>query len=201
MSGLLLNPKLETSMMAISMSTSSLVFRIPSGFSSAVSTRISNELGAGRPKAAKLAARVVLLIALVEGFLLSGIAIAARNVWGYIYTNEEEVVKYLAAVMPVLALSNFMDGIQGVLSGTARGCGWQKLGALVNLVAYYVVGLPCAVILTFVFHFGAKGLWTGIISGSGLQALLYILITLRINWELQVISNFDFKLPNISIWI
>lgn len=81
------------------------------------STRISNELGAGRPKAAKLAARVVLLIALVEGFLLSGIAIAARNVWGYIYTNEEEVVKYLAAVMPVLALSNFMDGIQGVLSG------------------------------------------------------------------------------------
>ncbi|XP_015068543.1 protein DETOXIFICATION 16-like [Solanum pennellii] len=188
MSGLLPNPKLETSMMAISMSTSSLVFRIPSGFSSAVSTRISNELGAGRPKAAKLAARVVLLIALVEGFLLSGIAIAARNVWGYIYTNEEEVVKYLAAVMPVLALSNFMDGIQGVLSGTARGCGWQKLGALVNLVAYYVVGLPCAVILTFVFHFGAKGLWTGIISGSGLQALLYILITLRINWELQAMK-------------
>ncbi|KAH0704550.1 protein DETOXIFICATION 16-like [Solanum tuberosum] len=189
MSGLLPNPKLETSMMAISMSTSSLAFRIPSGFSSAVSTRISNELGAGRPKAAKLAARVVLLIALVEGFLLSGISIAARNVWGYIYTNEEEVVKYLAAVMPVLALSNFMDGIQGVLSGTARGCGWQKLGAQVNLVAYYVVGLPCAVILTFVFHFGAKGLWTGIISGSGLQALLYILITLRINWELQAIVS------------
>ncbi|MCD7464768.1 hypothetical protein HAX54_053397 [Datura stramonium] len=188
MSGMLANPKLETSMMAISLSTSSLVFRIPFGFGSAVSTRISNELGAGRPKAAKLAAHVVLLLAVLEGLLLSGIAVAARNVWGYIYTNEDEVVKYLAAIMPVLALSNFMDGIQGVLSGTARGCGWQKLGALVNLGAYYLVGLPCAVILTFVFHLGGKGLWTGIISGSGLQALLLLLITLRTNWELQAMK-------------
>ncbi|KAM3319168.1 protein DETOXIFICATION 16 [Capsicum chacoense] len=185
MSGLLLNPKLETSVMAISLSTSSLVFRIPFGLGSAVSTRVSNELGAGRPKAAKLAALVVLLVAVIEGLLLSGIAVAARNVWGYIYTNKEEVVKYLAAIMPVLALSNFMDGIQGVLSGTARGCGWQKLGALVNLGAYYLIGLPCAVLLTFVVHLGGKGLWTGIISGSGLQALLLLLITLRTNWELQ----------------
>ncbi|XP_016447864.2 protein DETOXIFICATION 16-like [Nicotiana tabacum] len=185
MSGLLPNPKLETSMMAISLSTSSLVFRIPFGFGSAVSTRVANELGAGRPKAAKLATRIVLLLAVVEGLVLSGIAVAARNVWGYIYTNEEEVVKYLAAIMPVLALSNFMDGIQGVLSGIARGCGWQKLGALVNLGAYYLAGLPCAVILTFVFHFGGKGLWTGIISGSGLQALILQLITLCTNWELQ----------------
>ncbi|XP_060206474.1 protein DETOXIFICATION 16-like [Lycium barbarum] len=185
MSGLLPNPKLETSMMAISISTSSVVFRIPFGFGSAVSTRVSNELGAGRPKAAKLAAHVVLLLAVVEGLLLSVIAVAARNVWGYMYTNEEEVVIYMAAIMPVLALSNFLDGIQGVLSGTARGCGWQKLGALVNLGAYYLVGLPCAVILTFVFHLGGKGLWTGIISGSGLQALILLLITLRTNWELQ----------------
>ncbi|XP_069152176.1 protein DETOXIFICATION 16-like [Solanum lycopersicum] len=191
MSGWLPNPKLETSMMAISLSISSLVFRIPYGFGSAVSTRVSNELGAGKTKAAKLAARTVLLLATVEGLLLSGIAVAARNVWGYLYTNEDEVVKYLSTIMPVLALSNFMDGIQGVLSGTARGCGWQKLGAQVNLGAYYLVGLPCAVILTFVYHLGGKGLWTGIISGSGLQALLLLLITLRTNWELQASSKFN----------
>ncbi|TMX02932.1 hypothetical protein EJD97_019252, partial [Solanum chilense] len=192
MSGWLPNPKLETSMMAISLSISSLVFRIPFGFGSAVrSTRVSNELGAGKPEAAKLAARTVLLLAIVEGLLLSGIAVAARDVWGYIYTNEDEVVKYLSTIMPVLALSNFMDGIQGVLSGTARGCGWQKLGAQVNLGAYYLVGLPSAVILTFVYHLGGKGLWTGIISGSGLQALLLLLITLRTNWELQASSKFN----------
>ncbi|KAJ4850883.1 hypothetical protein Tsubulata_007128 [Turnera subulata] len=85
-----------------------------------------------------------------------GCAVAVRNVWGYVYTNDKELVKYLASVMPILALSNFMDGIQGVLSGCARGCGWQKTGAFISLGAYYFVGLPSAIILTFLLHFGGK---------------------------------------------
>ena len=40
--------------------------------------------------------------------------------------------------------------------GTARGCGWQKIGAYVNLAAYYIVGIPSAVLLAFVLHFGGK---------------------------------------------
>ncbi|XP_059659112.1 protein DETOXIFICATION 16-like [Cornus florida] len=185
MSGFLPNPKLETSMMSVSLNTISLVFRIPFGFGSAVSTRVSNELGAGQPRAARLAARVVIFLAVAEGFLVSLVSVSVRGVWGYLYTNEKEVVKYLACIMPVLAISNFMDGIQAVLSGIARGCGWQKIGAFVNLGAYYFVGLPCAIILTFVFHLGGKGLWMGIISGSGLQALLLLVITLRTDWEHQ----------------
>ncbi|KAK9198099.1 hypothetical protein WN944_013282 [Citrus x changshan-huyou] len=183
MSGLLPNPKLETSVMSISLNTISVVFRIPFGFGSAVSTRVSNELGAGKPYAARLAVQIVIILALTEGVLLSSIAVAARGIWGYVYSNDIEVIRYMASIMPVLALSNFMDGIQGVLSGVARGCGWQKLGAYVNLGAYYLIGLPCAVYLAFVFQFGAKGLWMGIICGSGLQAFVLLVITLRTNWE------------------
>ena len=32
------------------------------------------------------------------------------------------------------------------------GCRWETLGAYVNLGAYYVVGIPIAVILAFVIH-------------------------------------------------
>ncbi|KAL9996330.1 putative multi antimicrobial extrusion protein [Helianthus debilis subsp. tardiflorus] len=186
MSGLLPNPKLETSMMSVSLTTSSVIFRIPYGFGSAVSTRVSNELGAGKPRVARLAARVMMFLAVTEGVLVSLFLISVRHIWGYLFTNEEEVVSYMSKVMPVLALSNFMDGIQGVLSGTARGCGWQKIGAAVNLGAYYIIGLPCSAILTFVFHYGGMGLWMGIISGSGLQAILLLVITMRTNWEQQV---------------
>ncbi|KAJ0953499.1 putative multi antimicrobial extrusion protein [Helianthus annuus] len=147
---------------------------------------VSNELGAGKPRAARLAARVMMFLAVTEGVLVSLFLISVRHIWGYLFTNEEEVVSYMSNVMPVLALSNFMDGIQGVLSGTARGCGWQKIGAAVNLGAYYIIGLPCSAILTFVFHYGGMGLWMGIISGSGLQAILLLVITMRTNWEQQV---------------
>eukprot|EP00257_Ricinus_communis_P026545 XP_025013959.1 protein DETOXIFICATION 16 isoform X1 [Ricinus communis] len=185
-SGLLPNPKLETSMMSISLNTSSLVFRIPVGLGSAISTRVSNELGAGKPQSARLAVQIVICLAVIESVLLSLIAVAVRDIWGYLYTNELEIVRYLASIMPILAISNFMDGIQGVLSGIARGCGWQDIGAYVNLGAYYLVGIPCALILTFIFQFGGKGLWMGIISGSSLQALLLLVITMRTNWERQL---------------
>ncbi|KAL5987859.1 hypothetical protein ACLOJK_035615 [Asimina triloba] len=42
-------------------------------------------------------------------------------------------------MLPVLATSNFLDGVQCLLSGIARGCGWQKLCAFVNLGAFYGV--------------------------------------------------------------
>ncbi|KAL7616504.1 hypothetical protein Lser_V15G01065 [Lactuca serriola] len=183
MSGLLPNPKLEISMMSVSLTTSTLIYRIPYGFGSAVSTRVSNELGAGRPQAAHRAAHVVMLVAMTEGLVVSFILVVVRDLWGYLFTYEVEVVSYLSSIMPILALSNFCDGIQGVLSGIVRGCGWQKIGAFVNLGAYYLVGLPFAILWTFVFSYGGKGLWMGIIGGSGIQALLFIYIVMHTNWD------------------
>lgn len=81
------------------------------------STRVSNELGAGHPKTARLSVCVVLVMAITEGSLVGLVLILIRNFWGYAYSNETEVVDYLAAMMPILATSNFLDGLQCVLSG------------------------------------------------------------------------------------
>lgn len=37
-----------------------------------------------------------------------------------------------------------------------RGSGRQKIGAYINLGSYYLVGIPTAVLLAFVFHIGGK---------------------------------------------
>lgn len=183
MSGLLPNPKLETSVLSISLSTASMVYMIPFGLGAAASTRVSNELGAGRPQAARLAVRVVLALAVAEALVVGTTMVLVRGLWGYAYSNEAEVVKYVGLMLPILALSNFLDGIQCVLSGVARGCGWQKICAFVNLGAYYIVGIPSAIVLAFVFHIGGRGLWTGIICGLFVQVLLFLTITLCSNWE------------------
>ncbi|EXB30262.1 MATE efflux family protein 6 [Morus notabilis] len=154
--GRLPNPELETSMLSIILNTASTVWMIPCGLGSAVSTRVSNELGAGHPKAARLAVRVAVTMAITQGVLVGLVIILIRNIWGYAYSNDIEVVKYVAIVMPILAGANFLDGLQTVLSGNARGCGWQKIGAYVNLGSYYLVGIPLAVVLGFVLHMGGK---------------------------------------------
>lgn len=91
---------------------------IPYGLSNAVSTRVSNELGAGHPKTARLAVCVVLVMAISEGILVGLVLILIRNKWGHAYSNDKEVVKYVATMMPILATSNLIDGLQCVLSGT-----------------------------------------------------------------------------------
>ncbi|KAJ6375858.1 hypothetical protein OIU77_000761 [Salix suchowensis] len=183
LSGLLPDPELETSVLSISLNTAATVWMIPYGLSGAASTRVSNELGAQRPYLARLAVRVVIAIAVTEGIVVGIVLILIRNVWGYAYSNEIQVVKYVAVMLPVVATSNFLDGLQCVLSGVARGCGWQKIGAYINLGSYYLVGIPIAILLAFVFHVGGKGLWLGIICALVVQVLSLATITVRTNWE------------------
>ncbi|XP_057446973.1 protein DETOXIFICATION 16-like [Lotus japonicus] len=183
LSGLLPNPKLETSVLSICLNTSAAVWMIPFGLSGAVSIRVSNELGAGHPRAARLAVAVVIVIAIIESILVGAVLVLIRNIWGYAYSNEEEVVKYVATMLPILAASNFLDGIQSVLSGNARGCGWQKIGAFVNLGSYYIVGIPAAIVLAFVLDIGGKGLWLGIICALIVQVFSLMIITIRTDWE------------------
>lgn len=67
--------------------------------------------------AARLSVRVVMVMAIIEGIIVGGILILIRNIWGHAYSNEKEVIHYVAVMIPILAVSNFMDGIQCVLSG------------------------------------------------------------------------------------
>ncbi|KAL4654578.1 hypothetical protein ACB092_01G389600 [Castanea dentata] len=173
LSGLLPNPKLETSVMSISI-------------------RVSNELGSGRPQTALLAVRVALSMVAIEGVLVGTTLILGRNVWGYSYSKEEEVARYVGEMLLLVAISHIFDGLQSVLSGAARGCGWQKIGALVNLGAYYLVGIPISITLAFVYHNGVKGLLMGIIVALFMQALLLWMVTLCSDWEKEVIY-FDIK--------
>nr|XP_051190335.1 protein DETOXIFICATION 10 [Lolium perenne] len=91
-----------------------------------------------------------------------------------------------------MAPSVLFDGLQYVLSGIVRGCGRQKIGALVNFVAYYLLGIPAALVFTFVCHLGVLGLWLGIIIGMVAQMLLLLVISFGTNnWEKQAIDAKD----------
>lgn len=84
------------------------------------SIRVSNELGAGRPQAARLATRVVMLLAFSLGVSEGLVMVLARSLLGYAYTNDEEVALYTARLMPILAACTLLDCLQCVLSGTSQ---------------------------------------------------------------------------------
>ncbi|KAL5573128.1 hypothetical protein UlMin_022725 [Ulmus minor] len=185
LSGFLPNAELEASVLSICLTTTTLHFYIPYGIGAAASTRVSNELGAGKSEAAQIAVFAVAVLALAEATISTAFLFCSRHVLGYAYSNEKEVVDYVTKMVPLLCLSIGLDSVVGVLSGVARGSGWQDIGAYVNLGSYYAVGLPLSALLGFVLKLRGKGLWIGILTGTGLQAIFLTRITLFTNWQKQ----------------
>lgn len=182
-SAFLPNPQLQTGVIAICVNSESLLFMIPYGVAAAVSTRVSNELGAGNPQAVRGALNVARVLGMLEASIVVVVLLLARNVWGRIYSNDEEVVTAITSYVPLFATSSAFDALQTVLSGVVRGSGWQHAGAYMNLASFYVAGLPTSCLLAFLAHLEGKGLWTGLIVGTGVQFLAYTLLVWRIDWE------------------
>ena len=83
------------------------------------------------------------------------------QVFGYLFSDDANVVALVAQVMPLVASFQVADGLAGSCGGVLRGQGRQHLGAAFNLLAYYVLALPLGITLAFRAGYGLQGLWIG----------------------------------------
>lgn len=81
------------------------------------STRVSNELGAGNPQAARVAVWAATTYAVVEAVIVGTILFCCRYFLGYAYTKDNQVVHYVAVMAPLICLSVITDSLQAVFSG------------------------------------------------------------------------------------
>jgi len=181
--GLLPNSTVSTSLIAMCASTEAIAYMITFGFSAAVSTRVSNEIGAGNVARAKNAVSVTLKLSVFLAVSFVALLALGHTQWARLFSGSATIVSEFAAIAPLMAVSIVLDSAQGVLSGVARGCGWQHLAAVTNLVAFYFVGMPLAVLLAFKLDLRARGLWAGLICGLACQAAALLVITARTRWS------------------
>ncbi|KAH9796364.1 protein DETOXIFICATION [Citrus sinensis] len=184
--GLLDNPELALDSLSVCMAVSGLLFMVSVGFNAAASVRVSNELGAGNPKAAAFSVVVVTSISFIISVVFAVIVLALRHVISYAFTSGEVVANAVSELCPLLALTLLLNGVQPVLSGVAVGCGWQAFVAYVNIACYYIVGIPLGCLLGFKFNFGAKGIWSGMIGGTAMQTIILLWVTIRTDWKKEV---------------
>ncbi|WRX21549.1 Multi antimicrobial extrusion protein - like 10, partial [Theobroma cacao] len=159
LSGLLPISELETSVLSICLATTSLHYFIPYGVGAAASTRVSNELGARNPQAARVAVNVEMVLGVSEALIVSISLFSCRYVFGYVCSSDKNDVHSYNSLWCSLFVSFWDDFSYNF--GVARGTGWQHIGAYVNLGAYYLVGIPVAALLCFGVHFRGKRLWIG----------------------------------------
>lgn len=60
-------------------------------------------------------------------------------------------------------------------TGVMRGAGRQLLASILNLITYWVLGLPLAILLGIYFNLGVEGLWWALFITTSIQASLVAL--------------------------
>ncbi|PQQ20626.1 transparent testa 12 [Prunus yedoensis var. nudiflora] len=156
------------------------------GINAAISVRVSNELGLGRPRAAKYAVCVTVLQSLLIGIVCMIVILITKDYFSVIFTSNAELQQAVAKLAFLLGITMVLNSVQPVISGVAIGGGWQGLVAYINLGCYYVFGLPLGFLLGYKANWGVKGIWGGMICGTALQTLLLLIVLYRTNWNKEV---------------
>lgn len=185
-SGLLPNAAIALDSISICMNYWNWDINFVLGFSAAASVRVSNELGAGHPKLTKFSVIVVNATSIFISTVFTAIVIICRSLLIKAFSSDAEVIEAGSSLIPLLAISIFLNGIQPILSGVAIGSGWQHIVAYVNLTTYYIIGLPIGCVLGFKLGLGVEGIWWGMVVGVLLQTITLIILTARTNWDLEV---------------
>ncbi|ODV60962.1 MATE family efflux transporter ASCRUDRAFT_22327, partial [Ascoidea rubescens DSM 1968] len=143
-------------------SVASLSYQIPFAVSIALSTRLANFIGASLPYSSQICAKVGVVFGTSMGITNGLVIYCFRHKIARAFTSDEDVISELIRVFPIVSSIQIFDALNAVSAGVLRGEGLQHIGSIVNLAAYYIIGLPLAFVLAFKFNFQLEGLWMGI---------------------------------------
>ncbi|KAI7725252.1 hypothetical protein M8C21_014648, partial [Ambrosia artemisiifolia] len=145
--------------------------------------RVANELGRGNTKAVKFSIKVVLGTSVVIGVLFFVLCLVFRKNLAYLFTNDERVAETISDLSLLLSFSILLNSVYPVLLGVAIGAGMQSTVAIVNLVCFYLIGVPLGALLGYLTSLEVKGIWIGMIGGVLTQTITLIYIIWRTNWD------------------
>ncbi|XP_010702774.1 membrane transporter, putative [Leishmania panamensis] len=149
---------------------------------------VGNAIGEGKPLLARRITFTAIGVVLCIGVFDVALCLLLEPFIPSFFVKVDEVDAVTVIYRELMSLVmpyHFFDIFQSTVMGALRGCGLQKLGAVIISVAFCVVGVPLSFLLFFYFKIGIKALWIGPFTGvAGVGTPLYIYILLRyIKWE------------------
>lgn len=156
----------------VAINFSALLFMVPLGLASAVTTRVGNALGRNDPAAARHAGLIGLLIVLCTQTLSATIILSFPSAIVAIYTTDPVIMATAAGLLMYAAIFQISDGLQICSAGILRGYKDTFVPLWINVLSYWVIGLSLGYYLTFGRELGPAGMWIGMIAGLTVGAVL-----------------------------
>lgn len=183
LAGYLSDPQTVLAASAIVIQTTSLLYTLPMALSATVSTRVGNELGAGRPGKARLATTVAIGLAFVSPALGLAWTTLGTEAWGRVFTEDERVLRLTRVVLPLIGACEVANCPQTTSCGVLRGTARAGIGAGINFCSFYLVGAPVGILLGFVWGLGFVGLCYGLLAAQVACAVSSLMVVCMTDWE------------------
>ncbi|MDG6349386.1 MATE family efflux transporter [Luteimonas sp. 8-5] len=169
----------------IALNVSALCFMIPFGLAEATTVRVGHALGRGSASAVRRAAMAGYVLALGTQAVSALLLLLGNDVVASVYTDDVAVATLAASLLLYAAAFQFPDGIQVVSAGALRGLGDTRVPMLLAALAYWGIGMPMGAGLGLYLGWGPEGMWTGLIGGLSVAALLMAMRFRRSSRRLQ----------------
>jgi MATE family multidrug resistance protein len=158
----------------VAITLASFTFCVTLGIGAATSVRVGHHIGVGDHDGARIAGLIGLASSSVFMTTAALAFFAFAPELAAALTNDASVLAVAVPLVHVAAIFQISDGLQSTAAGALRGAGDPHAPLYANLVGHWIIGLPVAVVLGFVAHEGAVGLWWGL--SLGLTAVAVALI-------------------------
>jgi len=157
---------------AIAINYGALMFMVPLSLHSATTIHVGHKLGRGDVAGGRFAGWVGigLCVVIMAGSALV-LLIVRRHVAG-LYTGEPDVLVIATQLLAFVAAFQLADGLQVGAAGALRGFKDARVPMLLNVIAYWLIGFPLAYGFGVALGRGAPAVWTGLIAGLFVCALL-----------------------------
>ena len=165
----------------VAINLASVTFMMAVGVTQATTVLVGRAVGSGDAERARRSAGAGLLVVGTLMAFTGAVFLTIPGLLARLYTPDLEVLGLAATLIPVAGIFQIFDGLQAVGSGVLRGVGDTLAPMLVNLVGFWLIGLPVSLYLAFPGGLGPLGLWWGMAAGLGAVAL-FLLIRVRIRF-------------------
>jgi MATE family multidrug resistance protein len=158
----------------IAINLASFTFMVPLGVSAATAVLVGQAIGAGDEARARRAAIAGLACGTAFMCFSALVFRLAPGPLARVYTSDAAVIGLAATLIPIAGVFQVFDGIQAVAAGVLRGIGDTHSPAMINVIGFWLIGLPVSWALAFRWGGGAIGLWWGIVVGLGAVAIILL---------------------------
>ncbi|RSL16225.1 MATE family multidrug resistance protein [Edaphobacter aggregans] len=175
----------------IALNCASFTFMVPFAISAAAAVRVGQAIGRKAPQEAAAAGWAAILFGAACMATFSAILFLFPHPIARAFTPDPNVIAATIPLLFVAALFQFFDGLQITATGALRGAGNTHAGLIVQIVGYWIIGLPIGYLLAFRLHHGAVGLWLGLCAGLIVAGLSLTTVWHRTTKKLRATSQLE----------